>query len=301
MESGRRKSPYYCNDGNQHLNLYFHDSNREINDHQRSSSAHNLEFNEMYDSGIHGHSSSPRINAMYETDPANMLMDFRDSSLDRRGDVFDGTLRSNFDTQSERLNKPTLEQVYNMKSLNSNPGLSAILNPHTVTNRKAHSYDVNLEKQGLIDYSNIIAAAGLNPNIYGMYNYPNNTNINNSMFNCAGLNMTGINSFGGLNFSALQQRPTNYSNIGQQPISNMLNINPNTDILYLQQECVRLNHELNIIREKLNACITSIRTFWSPELKRERSMRKEENAKYAILADHLHQLQLEKQVIFFFK
>ena len=37
-------------------------------------------------------------------------------------------------------------------------------------------------------------------------------------------------------------------------------------------------------------------TFWSPELKKERALRKEESAKYALMNDQLKLLNSENQV-----
>ncbi len=69
-----------------------------------------------------------------------------------------------------------------------------------------------------------------------------------------------------------------------------------TDPTGVHRECARLQQELDLTKEKLSSCMNSIKTFWSPELKRERALRKEENTKYAVLADQLHQAQMEKQV-----
>lgn len=46
----------------------------------------------------------------------------------------------------------------------------------------------------------------------------------------------------------------------------------------------------------------SIKTFWSPELKKERALRKEESAKYSLINDQLKLLNSENQVgtLFFF-
>ena len=40
----------------------------------------------------------------------------------------------------------------------------------------------------------------------------------------------------------------------------------------------------------------SIKTFWSPELKKERALRKEESAKYSLINDQLKLLNSENQV-----
>ncbi|XP_018645594.1 rab6-interacting protein 2/elks/erc/cast,putative [Schistosoma mansoni] len=306
MESGRRRSPYYRDNPNLSSHQYIEgiDPNSEIHDRQRPASVQDLEYGEMYDSGIQPHSTSPRLNNPYidpliEGDTGGI--DHRTTSLDRRGEYY-GTLRGNFDSQSERLTrKPINRQPYTLKSLSSNPGLSGILgSANPSSGRRAHSYDMNLEKQGLTDYNSLLAAAGVggvgvgtNPSIYG---YPTNPLLDYS----SNLGVPTFPTIGGLDYATLQRSGV-YSGLPQtQPTSipaGLIPHNPATDITTLQRECVRLQHELHVTREKLNACTISIRTFWSPELKRERAMRKEENAKYAILADHLHQLQLEKQTM----
>nr|CAH8849891.1 unnamed protein product [Trichobilharzia regenti] len=307
MESGRHRSPYYRDSHHISSHAYSEgiDPNQEIHDRQRPASVQDLEYGEMYDSGIQQHSASPRLNNPY-IDPltggrggggggvAAGGIDHRAASLDRRGEYY-GTLRGNFDSQSERLTRTTVNQPsYTLKSLSSNPGLSGILGSSNPSGRRAHSYDMNLEKQGLADYNSLLAAAGVgtNPSIYG---YPTNPLVDYT----GNLGLPTFSTFGGLDYAALQ-RPTVYSALpqGQATLpTGLIPHNPTADIATLQRECLRLQHELHVTREKLNACTISIRTFWSPELKRERAMRKEENAKYAILADHLHQLQLEKQTM----
>ncbi|TPP44815.1 ELKS/Rab6-interacting/CAST family member 1 [Fasciola gigantica] len=282
---GDPQSPYHHRDRYRDQIAYSEDTHRGVSDRPRPASARDLSYGDMYDSGIHAHSSSPRINQIaYSENPGPLGLDGRSGSLDRRGELY-GTLRGNFDTASDKLTKSTGRQQYTLKSLNSNPGLSAVLGSGGQTGRRAHSYDMDLEKQGLADYNSLLAAAGVgtNPNIYG--------NPTTQLLDYSGLTAPTLSSLGGLDYASLQRAA--YPTI--QPA--LLNFAAASDITTLQRECLRLQHELDITREKLNACTTSIRTFWSPELKRERSMRKEENAKYAILADHLHQLQLEKQTM----
>jgi hypothetical protein len=38
----------------------------------------------------------------------------------------------------------------------------------------------------------------------------------------------------------------------------------------------QLKHEYHVLNDKMNYVMNSIRTFWSPELKKERQQRKEE-------------------------
>jgi hypothetical protein len=67
----------------------------------------------------------------------------------------------------------------------------------------------------------------------------------------------------------------------------------NTD---LQRELGNLKKELDLTNQKLGSSMHSIKTFWSPELKKERALRKEESAKYSLINDQLKLLNQENQV-----
>lgn len=69
----------------------------------------------------------------------------------------------------------------------------------------------------------------------------------------------------------------------------------NTD---LQRELGNLKKELELTNQKLGSSMHSIKTFWSPELKKERALRKEESAKYSLINDQLKLLNSENQVNF---
>lgn len=69
----------------------------------------------------------------------------------------------------------------------------------------------------------------------------------------------------------------------------------NTD---LQRELAQLKRELELTNQKLGSSMHSIKTFWSPELKKERALRKEESAKYSLINDQLKLLSTENQVRF---
>lgn len=66
----------------------------------------------------------------------------------------------------------------------------------------------------------------------------------------------------------------------------------NTD---LQRELGNLKKELELTNQKLGSSMHSIKTFWSPELKKERALRKEESAKFSIINDQLKLLNSENQ------
>lgn len=64
----------------------------------------------------------------------------------------------------------------------------------------------------------------------------------------------------------------------------------------LQSQYAHVKRELDATTQKLGSSMHSIKTFWSPELKKERALRKEEAAKYALLSDQLKILRSENQV-----
>lgn len=69
----------------------------------------------------------------------------------------------------------------------------------------------------------------------------------------------------------------------------------------LQRELGNLKKELELTNQKLGSSMHSIKTFWSPELKKERALRKEESTKYSLINEQLKILNSENQVglIFF--
>lgn len=64
----------------------------------------------------------------------------------------------------------------------------------------------------------------------------------------------------------------------------------------LQNQYNQMKRELDVTTQKLGSSMHSIKTFWSPELKKERALRKEEAAKYALINDQLKILRSENQV-----
>ncbi|KAK2169561.1 hypothetical protein NP493_1186g00011 [Ridgeia piscesae] len=71
-----------------------------------------------------------------------------------------------------------------------------------------------------------------------------------------------------------------------------------THIAQLNKECSLLRKDLESTKDKLSSSMNSIKTFWSPELKKERAMRKEESAKHQVLHDQIRLLQAEGQLAF---
>lgn len=70
----------------------------------------------------------------------------------------------------------------------------------------------------------------------------------------------------------------------------------------LSRACSVMRCELDAVREKLSASMNSIKTFWSPELKKERALRKEESVRLARISDELKIAQEEISVrVFLFQ
>ena len=92
---------------------------------------------------------------------------------------------------------------------------------------------------------------------------------------------------------------------GLPPTSGRLSATNDQFIMELQARLndlqIQYNHvkrELEATTQKLASCMHSIKTFWSPELKKERALRKEEAAKYALINDQLKILRSENQVFY---
>jgi hypothetical protein len=79
---------------------------------------------------------------------------------------------------------------------------------------------------------------------------------------------------------------------GRDPYVQEMQLN-NTE---LQRDLANLKKELELTNQKLGSSMHSIKTFWSPELKKERALRKEESAKYSLINDQLKLLNSENQV-----
>lgn len=86
----------------------------------------------------------------------------------------------------------------------------------------------------------------------------------------------------------------------QQPISNSkLNFIKDLQIrlMDMQKECYFLRCELDTCQQKLASSMQSIKQFWSPELKKERQLRKEESTKYNILFEQYKLLETQYQTM----
>ena len=69
-----------------------------------------------------------------------------------------------------------------------------------------------------------------------------------------------------------------------------------TQLLELHKVNAQLRAELDGTSQKLQSSMSSIKTFWSPELKKERALRKEEIAKFVLVQEQLRLSTLENQV-----
>ncbi|KAH3880922.1 hypothetical protein DPMN_004844 [Dreissena polymorpha] len=66
-----------------------------------------------------------------------------------------------------------------------------------------------------------------------------------------------------------------------------------SQITDLNKDCAKMQQELDSTKDKLSSTMNSIKSFWSPELKKERSLRKEESAKYGLLNEQYKATQAE--------
>ena len=64
------------------------------------------------------------------------------------------------------------------------------------------------------------------------------------------------------------------------------------------RECATLQRDLETTRDKLNSSMNSVRTFWSPELKRERAQRKDDSSRLALLVEQMRIAEVENRVSF---
>lgn len=67
-------------------------------------------------------------------------------------------------------------------------------------------------------------------------------------------------------------------------------------LMELQNSYATVKRELDVATQKLGSSMHSIKTFWSPELKKERALRKEEATKYALINDQMKLMRVEVQV-----
>lgn len=66
----------------------------------------------------------------------------------------------------------------------------------------------------------------------------------------------------------------------------------------MQNNYAAVKRELEISTQKLGSSMHSIKSFWSPELKKERALRKEEATKYQLINDQMKLMRVEVQVSF---
>ncbi|KAB0377927.1 hypothetical protein FD755_009505 [Muntiacus reevesi] len=114
----------------------------------------------------------------------------------------------------------------------------------------------------------------------------------------AGLSHTDVLSYtdqhGGLTSSSHHHHHQVPSMLRQVRDSTMLDLQ--AQLKELQRENDLLRKELDIKDSKLGSSMNSIKTFWSPELKKERVLRKEEAARMSVLKEQMRVSHEENQV-----
>nr|XP_045240782.1 ERC protein 2 isoform X9 [Macaca fascicularis] len=115
----------------------------------------------------------------------------------------------------------------------------------------------------------------------------------------AGLSHTDVLSYtdqhGGLTGSSHHHHHQVPSMLRQVRDSTMLDLQ--AQLKELQRENDLLRKELDIKDSKLGSSMNSIKTFWSPELKKERVLRKEEAARMSVLKEQMRVSHEENQLL----
>ncbi|XP_026576640.1 ERC protein 2 [Pseudonaja textilis] len=115
----------------------------------------------------------------------------------------------------------------------------------------------------------------------------------------AGLSHSDLLSYtdqhGGLTTSSHHHHHQIPSMLRQVRDSTMLDLQ--AQLKELQRENELLRKELDIKDSKLGSSMNSIKTFWSPELKKERVLRKEEAARMSVLKEQMRVSHEENQVL----
>lgn len=112
-----------------------------------------------------------------------------------------------------------------------------------------------------------------------------------------------VHSRDGIQFGPNPYGPTSSSSLHQQQ---QQNVQANSRDVYITELRARLleaqnsyaavKRELETATQKLGSSMHSIKSFWSPELKKERALRKEEATKYALINDQMKLMRVEVQV-----
>lgn len=78
----------------------------------------------------------------------------------------------------------------------------------------------------------------------------------------------------------------------------MLILSLQTQLVDLNKDYTLAQRELEQNKSQLNSYIASVKTFWSPELKKERALRKDETTKCQKAQESLTSCQHDLQVTF---
>lgn len=90
--------------------------------------------------------------------------------------------------------------------------------------------------------------------------------------------------------------PNPHSSAGGQQSRDLYLTELRARLLEAQNSYAAVKRELETATQKLGSSMHSIKSFWSPELKKERALRKEEATKYALINDQMKLMRVEVQV-----
>lgn len=183
-------------------------------------------------------------------------------------------------------------------------------------------FQSNLTNLGQPFQSNIGGSTGAyqsgNPGVgqYHQTSYGQSLNLSGSgLFSnplLSGMNpgpsSSGLPMEGSMSFMASQPLTISTNTMGggaggsatfYNPFANRDPYNMPLPLLQREYELIRREYESSM--QKLNSSMNSIKTFWSPELKKERALRKEEASKLALMQEQLKMASQENQVGGFFR
>ena len=109
-----------------------------------------------------------------------------------------------------------------------------------------------------------------------------------------------VNSPHSLSPTSMSSGENNFNVVSPDSPSNSMRgtlvLDLQTQLVELQRENARIKGEIEAKETKLSSSMRSIKTFWSPELKKERAARKAESEKYAQLKEQFNVVEREAQV-----
>ena len=97
------------------------------------------------------------------------------------------------------------------------------------------------------------------------------------------------------NYCSSSVRKIDQDSMDTNAVDNDLNFS-SADVARLQQENAELKKEMQAMESKLKSNMKSIKTFWSPELKKEKAAKIEQGDRYLSLREKYSKLSDEAQV-----